>query len=120
MRTSVYVGILMLSLCSANGCVTTPRPTPQNGVSLVPVTTRSVVREELQGFFSFLMENGYLLYEPITGYPEGFREERELDPETLEPIPEETLDPKGELPDDIIQGLKQQRKEISEDATRGK
>lgn len=93
---------LILSLC-ANGCVSTP---VQNG-GLVPVSAvQEIVHEEIQKFFNYLQANRYLLHEPLNGFPDGYWDIKELDPITLEPIPKPTLDPKGKLPDDIIQGFK--------------
>jgi hypothetical protein len=61
---------------------------------------KEIARLEIRDYHRWLKGTGQLIT------PLGHGEIRELDPDTLEPITEPTLDPKGELPDDIIQGLK--------------
>ena len=86
------------------GCASTKHPLDQSG-GLVPVATQEFVQQRLHELFRYLRDNGFLLHKPLTGFPDDYWDIKELDPITLERIPEPTLDPTKELPDDIIEGL---------------
>jgi len=72
------------------------------------VHTREFVQQQLQEFFYYLRSNKFLMHPPLMGFPDGYWDIKELDLETLEPIPPKEIPPwdlTKEVPADILKEL---------------
>ncbi len=104
--TSTLTRLLIAVLIPVGGCASTGSLVPS--VSSHTRVSPEFVDQRIQAFFNYLRVNGLLLHAPMVGFPDGYWDPKELDPETLKRLPPKGILPWDllkELPPDIIEGL---------------